>query len=178
MDANEGGRSSLKAVGNQRSNSALSYIKTSVSVRRNPSDKITYIANCSSSLLIPQQRDGVPSLIFRIRTEIHLMQIILTEEVIHCCTWVLVIRAWESPSRPTIRVAFRIRFDNANVDKFCETLQVADEICSVREGTEESDVEVIAAIFGGELGAGDDAMPSISGCWRVNTVGCISHWVW
>jgi hypothetical protein len=45
---------------------------------------------------------------------------------------------------------------------------MADEIYAVGEGTEESYVEVIAALFGGELGAGDDAMPAIGCCGFVD----------
>lgn len=52
---------------------------------------------------------------------------------------------------------------------------MADEICAVGKGTEEAYVEVIAAFFGGELGAGDDAMPAVGCCGFVDFMGLGRH---
>lgn len=38
-----------------------------------------------------------------------------------------------------------------------------DEVCAMCEGAEEAYVEVVAAFFGGELGAWDGAVPTVVG---------------
>jgi hypothetical protein len=54
---------------------------------------------------------------------------------------------------------------------------MTNKVGSMGEWTKESDVEVIAAFFGGEVIAWDDAMPSICGCGVVSWIYLGSHCV-
>lgn len=53
---------------------------------------------------------------------------------------------------------------------------MSDEIGAVCKGTEEADVEVVAAFFGGELRARDDAMPAVGCGGFVDFTGLGGHY--
>lgn len=82
------------------------------------------------------------------------MQVVFTEEMIYRRTWVLVVGVWEAPSWPPFCVTLGIGLHDADVDELRETLEMTNEVGPMCKWTKESDVEVIAAFFGGNSSLG------------------------
>lgn len=126
--------------------------------------RVIYIANHRFSLLIPKHWHRVSSLVLRVSPEIQLVQIIFTEQVIHCCAGVLIVRGWKTPSWPAGLVTLGVWFDDADANEIGQALEVTDKVNTMREGAKKADVEVVTAFLSGKFVARDDAMPTVSGC--------------
>lgn len=130
--------------------------------------RVIYIANHRFSLLIPKDWHRISSLVGRVGPEIQLVQILFTEQVIHCCAGVLIARGWKTPSWPAGLVTLGVWFDDADANEIGQALEVKDKVYTMREGTKKTDVEVVTAFLSRKFVARDDAMPTVSGCELMN----------
>lgn len=70
----------------------------------------------------------------------------------------------ELPARPSFIVTLRIRFHDRDVDDARKTFEMADKVRSVREGAEETYIQMISVGIGLEKRVGEDlTMPGIGG---------------